>query len=80
MRGSRRERYKRYFGGGAGRRPSPFPPLVAAARSIQTRKMVISWKMPRVMNWKNQCRPRMVLLHLGRRAAGSATRAIGMVG
>jgi hypothetical protein len=32
------------------------------------------------MNWKNQCRPRMVLLHLGRRAAGSATRAIGIVG
>lgn len=56
-----------------------FPALLSDAKSAQTRKIVMSWKMPRVMNWKNQCRPRIVLLHLGRGVAWSP-RVIGMVG
>jgi hypothetical protein len=27
--------------------------------------MVISWKMPRVTNWKIQCRTKIGVLHLG---------------
>jgi hypothetical protein len=68
--------YKRVCEAGRGR---PLPVLLADASNAHTRKMVISWKMPRVMNWKSQCRLRIVLLHLGRWTVGSA-KAIGMVG
>jgi hypothetical protein len=63
MEGGRKEEYNNVCDAGRGR---PLLLLLAEASNIQTRKMVISWKMPRVMNWKTQCRLRTVLLHLGR--------------